>query len=152
MQSGRRIAVSSLSKVAKDSGRVCHGWPRTTQKCSADCWIRRRACETRYRVLGVPDEMTRPPGTNPIVSYPWYVPDWRNSETRLKLSLAERGFFRELLDHCYVEGSIPDDVDLLARIAGCSVAEARRHFIKVREEFELDGNRLVNPRATEILE
>jgi uncharacterized protein YdaU (DUF1376 family) len=87
-----------------------------------------------------------------LVSYPWYVPDWRNSETRLKLTLEERGFFRELLDHCYVEGSIPTDVKLLAGIAGCSVAQAQRLFPKIREEFDQDGDRLVNPRAVEILE
>jgi hypothetical protein len=32
---------------------------------------------------------------HPLVSYPWYVADWRNSEARVRLSLAERGLFRE---------------------------------------------------------
>ena len=95
---------------------------------------------------------SRPPGTMPIVSYPWYVPDWRNSETRLKLSLAERGLFRELIDHCFVEGSIPDDLKLIAGIAGCSIADVRRLFPRIRDQFDKEGNRLVNPRAAEILE
>lgn len=53
-----------------------------------------------------------------LSSYPWYIADWRNSETRLSLTLLQRGLYRELLDYCYLEGSLPDDRKRLLQIAG----------------------------------
>jgi uncharacterized protein YdaU (DUF1376 family) len=35
------------------------------------------------------------------------------------MSYIERGLYRELLDECWVEGYIPNDVELLADICGC---------------------------------
>lgn len=35
------------------------------------------------------------------------------------MSYIERGLYRELLDECWCEGSIPDDVEQLADICGC---------------------------------
>lgn len=86
----------------------------------------------------------------PITSYPWYVPDWQSSETRIKLSLAQRGLFRELLDHCHSEGSIPDDMVLLARMCAASLKEVKRLFPALRDQFVKEGNRLVNPKAAEV--
>lgn len=37
------------------------------------------------------------------------------------MSYIERGLYRELLDECWVEGSIPDSMELLAEICGCPV-------------------------------
>jgi hypothetical protein len=78
------------------------------------------------------------------------VPDWRNSETRARLSLAERGLFRELLDQCHMEGSIPDDPKVLARICGCTLKEFNRTFHNIRDQFVQDGDRLLNPKAAEV--
>ena len=39
--------------------------------------------------------------------YRWYAGDWLGSPTRLDMSLAERGMYRDLLDWHYAEGSIP---------------------------------------------
>jgi len=68
------------------------------------------------------------------------------------MSLAERGFYRELLDHCHTEGSIPDDPVLLARMCAVSVKEAKRLLPKVRAQFVKEGDRLVNPKASEVRE
>jgi uncharacterized protein YdaU (DUF1376 family) len=92
----------------------------------------------------------RPPGTPPLVSYPWYVADWRNSETRARLTLAERGLFRELIDQCAMEGSIPDDARMLARICGCSLKDINRLLRNLRDQFVQDGDRLINPKAAEV--
>jgi uncharacterized protein YdaU (DUF1376 family) len=96
--------------------------------------------------------VTPTPGNKPITSYFWHVDDWRNSETRMTLSLAARGLYRELLDQCHTEGSLPNDLKILSRIAGCSLKEMRRWWPQVKDAFvEVDG-RLVNPKAFEVRE
>lgn len=41
-----------------------------------------------------------------LASYPWYVEDWLNSETRLSMTLTERAIYRDLLDICWRDGSL----------------------------------------------
>lgn len=69
-----------------------------------------------------------------IHSYPWYMSDWQSSETRLRLTMAERGLYRELLDWLYssAEGSLPDDERMVARIAGCDLRSLRYIWPAVR--------------------
>ncbi len=85
-----------------------------------------------------------------IQSYPWYIADWRESETRIRLSLAERALYREMLDYCYLEGSLPSDPVQLSRICGCSVADVRRHFEVVSSLFSKNGDRLTHSKVTEV--
>ena len=89
-----------------------------------------------------------------IHSYPWYMADWHNSETRIALSMAERGLYRELLDHCYTEGSIPDDEKKLSAIAGCTINEIRRLWPQVKQCFSSNGvsGRLEHKRVNQVLE
>lgn len=56
-----------------------------------------------------------------IQSYPWYIADWRESETRRRLTPLQRGLYRELLDYCFLEGSLPDDRQILFSIAGVNM-------------------------------
>lgn len=75
-----------------------------------------------------------------LQSYPWYISDWRNSEAVMEMNLAEKGLYRELLDHCWETGSLPADARLLTRIARCTGKEFTRCFPKVKEQFyEKDG-------------
>jgi uncharacterized protein YdaU (DUF1376 family) len=57
--------------------------------------------------------------SKPLPYLRWYVTDYRASRRVQRLSWQERGIYRELLDECWIEGSIPDDPDKLAEIAGC---------------------------------
>lgn len=86
-------------------------------------------------------------------SYPWYIADWKNSETRIALTMAERGLYRELLDHCYTEGSIPDDERKLAGIAACPINELRKLWPQVKQCFSCNGEpgRLQHKRVNEVL-
>ncbi len=84
-------------------------------------------------------------------SYPWYIADWRESETRIKLSLAERGLYRELLDYCYLEGSVPTDEVQLSRIACCTLGDIHRHLRVVRSLFYEKAGRLYHAKADEVL-
>lgn len=63
--------------------------------------------------MGTPDK--------PLPYYKWMWQDWRSNRTVQRMSYIERGLYRELLDECWVEGSIPDSMELLAEICGCPV-------------------------------
>ena len=69
------------------------------------------------------------------------------------MTLAERGAYRELLDFCWMEGEIPDDLGAVARLLGVSVEEAQPIWEKVRLRF--DSPRpgiLVSPRMEKVRE
>ena len=51
--------------------------------------------------------------------YKWFWQDWRANRKIQRMSYIERGLYRELLDECWVEGFIPNDIDQLADICGC---------------------------------
>jgi uncharacterized protein YdaU (DUF1376 family) len=53
--------------------------------------------------------------------YKWFWQDWRANRKIQRMSYIERGLYRELLDECWVEGSIPDDINELADICGCPI-------------------------------
>ena len=84
-----------------------------------------------------------------IHSYPWYVADWRSSETRIKLSPAERCLYRELLDYCWIEGSLPVEEPLLAAIAAFEVREFRKCWSAVKPLFIEQDGRLTHHRVVD---
>lgn len=53
--------------------------------------------------------------------YKWYSLDYRANRTVQRMDYITRGLYRELLDECWLEGFIPDDMDELADICGCPV-------------------------------
>lgn len=77
-----------------------------------------------------------------IHSYPMYVADWVRSETRIKLSSAGRGMFRELLDYCWIEGSLPNDVRALRSISGGTDKEFALEWPIMERCFDVMGDRL----------
>ncbi len=87
-------------------------------------------------------------------SYPWYIADWRNSETRLGLSLAGKGLYRELLDYCYLMGSFPADESKIKSISNSDGHDFARAWKQVRPLFTLisnqDGERFVHPKVNEV--
>lgn len=84
-----------------------------------------------------------------IHSYPWYPADWRGSKAVMLMNAAERGIYRELLDYCWQDGSIPNDEVMLMKMARCTPAEWRKAWPVVAREFPLiDGVRR-NPKVDE---
>jgi uncharacterized protein YdaU (DUF1376 family) len=51
--------------------------------------------------------------------YKWFWQDWRANRKTQRMGYIERGLYRELLDECWVEGFIPNDIASLAEICGC---------------------------------
>jgi uncharacterized protein YdaU (DUF1376 family) len=80
----------------------------------------------------------------------WKYDKWLASQMRRSLSDSQRGIFLELLFACCSEGSLPSDMDALARTAATTPANMRKAWPSIKSAFrEIDG-RLHNVRATEV--
>ena len=86
----------------------------------------------------------------PLPYLRWYVTDYRASRRVQRLSWQERGIYRELLDECWIEGSIPDDPDKLAEIAGCPRGVMAEAWVNLKPMFQpiegMDGMYLTSRR------
>ena len=82
-------------------------------------------------------------------SYPWYVADWRGSETRLTLNSSAKYIFRELLDQMWIEGSIPHDIAAMARIAAVELKEFKAAWPMLESKFLIEGGRVTHWRVLE---
>jgi len=60
-------------------------------------------------------------------SYMWSVSDWRTDEMYMSLDNREQGIYRNLIDECWVSGSIVSNPDILARF----VHESLEYFLMV---------------------
>jgi len=79
--------------------------------------------------------------------YEWRVSRWLSSEARAELDLSARGLYRECLDLCYANGSIPRDPILLARLCHCEPAEIEAIWPRIERHFSVlrsDKNRVQN--------
>lgn len=90
----------------------------------------------------------------PLEFYPWYVTRYRAHRKVQRMNHVERGLYRELLDECWEEGAIPDDINKLAEIARCPVGVMAEAWPNIRPCFEstegMDGMFLVSPRLEQI--
>lgn len=71
---------------------------------------------------------------------------------RMRLSPIGRYVYRELIDHCYIEGSLPGDTAILAKIADISLREFLKVWPEVSTAFrQSDDGRWHNPKVDEVL-
>jgi uncharacterized protein YdaU (DUF1376 family) len=82
--------------------------------------------------------------------YPWFVRDYRSSRKVQRMGWAARGFYRELLDEEFLEGSLPTDITALADICGCPVKVMEKAWHEIRPCFDEVDGRLVNAKLEEI--
>lgn len=68
-------------------------------------------------------------------SYPWYPSDFAGSAKVAVMTLEQEGAYRRLLDHEWQEGSIPDDLEALARICRTTTAHMEKLWKTVRKCF-----------------
>jgi uncharacterized protein YdaU (DUF1376 family) len=91
---------------------------------------------------------------DPLPYYPWFVKDFRANRKVQRMNYVERGLYRELLDECWEEGSIPDDPLRLAEMCNCPPGVMVEAWPKIRACFTatdaLDGMYLVNPKLESI--
>jgi hypothetical protein len=79
--------------------------------------------------------MRRPRAVD-ITYYEWSVIRWLASDTRAMLDPAGRGIYREIIDLCYTQGSIPKDLELLARKVDCTEEQMRRVWPIIAKHFK----------------
>lgn len=91
-------------------------------------------------------------GGSVLHSYPWYISDWRDSRARARMSIEQRGLYREILDLCYKDGSVPSDEEMLRTLCGATEREWKRAWPVVSKQFASgEEGELINPRASEQL-
>jgi uncharacterized protein YdaU (DUF1376 family) len=73
--------------------------------------------------------------SGPLPFYKFLVLDYRASRRANKLHYIARGFYRELIDECWLEGGIPNDLDELAEICRCPIEVMREHWTDLRKMF-----------------
>lgn len=82
-------------------------------------------------------------------AYQWYPKDARTDERFVLMSYEQQGIFRALLDHQWLEGSIPADVEALARLLKMSRAAFVRLWPAIEPCFSgVSGqhDRMINGR------
>jgi uncharacterized protein YdaU (DUF1376 family) len=81
-------------------------------------------------------------------SYMWSVPDWRTDEMYTMLDNREQGVYRNLMDECFVAGSITSDMEALARFSREPIDYFATVWAKIRRKFQpiQNGERLISPR------
>ncbi|MCC6365051.1 MAG: hypothetical protein IT165_16175 [Bryobacterales bacterium] len=68
------------------------------------------------------------------------------------MNLEERGLYREVLDELYVNGSIPENPELIKRLTGASDKEFRRSWPKVRAVLiKTESGDLTHPKVQDVL-
>ena len=89
-------------------------------------------------------------------SLSWYKrfgPVWLSSETRMTMTLEERGLYTDLLDVQASEGSIPRDERAIQVMAAAKDDEFQRAWPRVSEQFVPHlTNRLINLKLKDILD
>jgi len=99
----------------------------------------------------LPRKRNRIGRSRPKIVFPWYrwhALDFRQSPAVRLMTFDQRACYRELLDECWLEGSIPDDPTILARLIGFDQDRfAAEVWPVVRQSFtERGAGRLVNAR------
>jgi len=78
--------------------------------------------------------------------YPWYPLDFKGSLKVKVMTLEEKGFYHDVLDHCWLYGSAPADPDELARLLGEDRRTSRRILPKISKCFLQTGEVLISER------
>jgi hypothetical protein len=77
--------------------------------------------------------------TPEIHFYEWRVSVWLASETRDRLDATGRGIYRELLDHCYTQGSFPDDPEWICKRCACTSGQFQSVWEIIARHFPISN-------------
>jgi uncharacterized protein YdaU (DUF1376 family) len=87
------------------------------------------------------------PGKSP--AFQFYPKDFLSDENVRLMSMQERGVYITLMCLCWIEGTLPADVSLLARLAGVPLPAFRKLWPQLLPCFRTDAardGRLIHPR------
>lgn len=83
-------------------------------------------------------------------AYQWYPKDWKTDIRVQQMTYEQRGVYRELLDTEWLEGSLPNDVGILARMLGIPKARLEKIWPLIAECFTERGGRLIQKRLERV--
>ena len=81
----------------------------------------------------------------PLGYYKWFWQDYRADRNVQRMDYIARGLYRELLDECWVEGSLPNEPESLAELCDCPVDVLANAWQVLSKCFDLVDGRLVSP-------
>ena len=84
----------------------------------------------------------------PMQEYLWNPSQWQGSRKVQKMNWAERGLYRELMDECYLHGSIPGDSEGISDMLGDDTEVIAALWPRISRCFELDPEdpgRVISP-------
>ena len=80
-------------------------------------------------------------------AFQWYPKDYLADEHVVPMTLEEEGAYRRLMDFCWLHGSIPDDMKVMAGMCkNVSPARMKKLWSAVAPCFRLKAGRWVHPR------
>lgn len=80
-------------------------------------------------------------------AYQWYPKDYDTDEAVKLMTYEEEGVYRRLLDHQWLQGSIPSDVQQIARLVPkVPLTRFKKLWAAMVGKFENVDGRLVNQR------
>lgn len=82
----------------------------------------------------------------PLGYYKWHWQAWRANRKVQRMTYIERGLYRELLDECWSEGFIPNNIEELSEICGCPSDVMANAWQVLSSCFVAHGEVLINER------
>jgi len=79
-------------------------------------------------------------------AFQWYPKDYLSDENVALMTLEQEGAYTRLLNYCWLQGSIPSDIDALARLCRVSAEDMDRIWPGVEKCFQGRGERLTHGR------
>lgn len=79
-------------------------------------------------------------------AYQWYPKDFKSDEKCQLMNFEQQGVYRALLDHQWLHGSIPNDVEDIAELLKIPLKDFQKVWRRVSPCFQEVDGRLVNPR------
>ena len=89
--------------------------------------------------------------TCPMPWFPIYASEMLGDEDFISWSPEERGCWITLSARCWADGSIPADIDRMAKLCGCNAQAMLKHWSSITSKFEkVDGMERYTSRRIEI--
>lgn len=86
-------------------------------------------------------------GKQKAPAYSWYPKDYETDEAVKFMTYEQEGIYRRLLDHQWLHGGIPTDVQQIAKLVPkVSLRKFKQLWPGFADKFQRQGDRLINAR------
>lgn len=81
--------------------------------------------------------------------YEWFVSRWIGSSAHDELDACGRGIYREMLDTCYIQGSVTADIEVLSRKCAATASELAARWPTISRNFTADQDGRLHHRMAD---